>query len=306
LRDQQNLPQFRSAYGYQVQATNPFALGDVGTYFDGTTTWHVNADGTKYAAGTSSRSWKEACRLATAAALATSDYDSTALTLTKHSSAAKLTVDGVDVANGDRILVKNQSDATQNGIYVVTNKGTSTSGDLWVLTRAPDCNSSNQFEPGFVVAVSEGSVNADSIFEFSADAPFTMDTSNATFAAAPLSIVYGAAGDMAATGTAAANSAGVSSKVARTDHVHKPGVAMFRSVGASAPGAVFTGLATAGAITLTGTKIGDKVVLLTNLSDATDGSASFEATITVADQIQQTAASDLHTKKFSVLLLAQS
>lgn len=44
----------------------------------------------------------------------------------------------------------------------------------------------------------------------------------------------------------------------------------------------------AGARTATGTKVGDKVVMVANLTDATDDAADFETVITVADQIQQT------------------
>jgi hypothetical protein len=69
---------------------------------------------------------------------------------------------------------------------------------------------------------------------------------------------------------------------------------------------VVTGHNGAGACTLTGAKIGDKVLMNVNISDATDAQADFEATITVVDQIQQSSASDLSTKKFAVLLLVQS
>lgn len=45
-----------------------------------------------------------------------------------------------------------------------------------------------------------------------------------------------------------------------------------------------------GAVTLAGTQIGDTVELVANLTDDLDSSASFETTITVAGQIQQSAA----------------
>jgi hypothetical protein len=71
-------------------------------------------------------------------------------------------------------------------------------------------------------------------------------------------------------------------------------------------GLVFTGAAAAGACTLTGAKVGDKVVSLVNLTDATNDKANFEATITVADQIQQSSASNLSAKKFAVMLVVKS
>jgi hypothetical protein len=44
-----------------------------------------------------------------------------------------------------------------------------------------------------------------------------------------------------------------------------------------------------GARTMTGAAVGDKVVAVMNITDGTDNSADFEATVTVTDQIQQTA-----------------
>lgn len=48
---------------------------------------------------------------------------------------------------------------------------------------------------------------------------------------------------------------------------------------------------TTGAVTLTGTLIGDTVTLVLDLSSDTDVTANFESTISVAGQIQQTSAS---------------
>jgi hypothetical protein len=67
---------------------------------------------------------------------------------------------------------------------------------------------------------------------------------------------------------------------------------------------LFTGRNGAGACTLTGAAVGDKVCgMVINETDVSDGSSGFEATITVVDQIQQSSASDLSTKKFSVMLI---
>lgn len=65
----------------------------------------------------------------------------------------------------------------------------------------------------------------------------------------------------------------------------------------------FTGVAAAGPATLTGAKVGDIVLGVVNLTDGGGAASDFESTITVADQIQQSSSSDLHLKKFSVLLL---
>jgi hypothetical protein len=59
------------------------------------------------------------------------------------------TVDGVAIATGDRVLVKNQAIPSENGIYVVD------TGGIW--TRTVDANLSGLFTPGFSVFVTEGS-----------------------------------------------------------------------------------------------------------------------------------------------------
>ena len=58
-----------------------------------------------------------------------------------------LTIDGVALAASDRVLVKNQSSSTENGIYVV-------SAGAWV--RAADANTSTLLVPGFVTVAVEG------------------------------------------------------------------------------------------------------------------------------------------------------
>ena len=63
----------------------------------------------------------------------------------------------------------------------------------------------------------------------------------------------------------------------------------------------------AGAVTLTGSLVGDKVSGIVNLASgpgqSLDRTTSFEATITVANQIQQTSASDLSTEALQIDLL---
>ena len=63
------------------------------------------------------------------------------------SSGGLLTVDGVALAAGDRVLVKTQAIPSENGIYVAT-------AGAWL--RAADATSSQLFVPGFTTAVREG------------------------------------------------------------------------------------------------------------------------------------------------------
>jgi hypothetical protein len=65
-------------------------------------------------------------------------------TLTNSGTQAVLVIDGVTPIVGDRILVKNQSTNTQNGIYTVTSVGSGSTN--WVLTRANDYDQSTPGE----------------------------------------------------------------------------------------------------------------------------------------------------------------
>ena len=73
------------------------------------------------------------------------------------STSAPLVVDGISLAYGDRVLVKNQASAIQNGVYFVDYPGTSSNG-RWVRVSEMDANS--EIYPGIVVGVDFGTVNA--------------------------------------------------------------------------------------------------------------------------------------------------
>jgi hypothetical protein len=69
-------------------------------------------------------------------------------------------LDGVTLATGDRVLLKNQSTASQNGIYVVVASG--------AASRSLDADSASEVESA-AVFVKEGSSNADKAFVQTAD-----------------------------------------------------------------------------------------------------------------------------------------
>ncbi|MEI6257320.1 MAG: hypothetical protein WCQ77_11820 [Planctomycetota bacterium] len=64
------------------------------------------------------------------------------------------TLDDINLATGDRVLLKNQTTSAENGIYVFNEAG---GGGAGSLTRASDADSSFDLLPGFVVFVSGGS-----------------------------------------------------------------------------------------------------------------------------------------------------
>lgn len=72
-------------------------------------------------------------------------------------------VDGVTLANGDRILLKNQDDGEENGIYDAV---TATDPTTWV--RSSDADTAAEVE-GAAVLVQEGTANADKGFTQTAD-----------------------------------------------------------------------------------------------------------------------------------------
>jgi hypothetical protein len=106
---------------------------------------------------------KDSVRLATTANLS-ANYNNSGGTLTNSGSNAALSLDGVTVVAGNRILVKDQSSGAENGIYVVTTVGDGSTA--WVLTRADDANASAEMTGGVFTFVEEGTVGADNGYVF--------------------------------------------------------------------------------------------------------------------------------------------
>lgn len=83
-------------------------------------------------------------------------------------------IDGVTLSSGDRVLLKNQSTASQNGIYVFN-------GAASALTRATDADSSTEVTAGMFVFVEEGTVNADQGFVLTTDGTITVGSTSLSF-----------------------------------------------------------------------------------------------------------------------------
>lgn len=121
--------------------------------------------------------WKESVVVATAAALPANTYSAGTLTAT---GTGALTVDGVTVSAGQRILVKNEGTAANNGIYTVSNAGGS--GAQWVLARASDAASAGQVTGGMTVPVDAGgTVNGGSVWLLATTQTVTIGTTALTF-----------------------------------------------------------------------------------------------------------------------------
>lgn len=103
--------------------------------------------------------YKASCRVATTANLA-------ALT-------GLLTIDGIVLVAGDRVLVKDQAAGAQNGIYVAA-------AGAW--SRATDADVGTELNSGAIVPVEEGTANADTQWMLTTDGTITIGTTALTFA----------------------------------------------------------------------------------------------------------------------------
>lgn len=85
-------------------------------------------------------------------------------------------IDGVTLVAGDRVLLKNQTTASENGIYVAVASG--------AALRSSDANGTadtGELKAGTFVFVEQGTVNFDSGFVISTDGAITVDTTGITW-----------------------------------------------------------------------------------------------------------------------------
>ena len=83
------------------------------------------------------------------------------------------TIDGVLLVSGARVLVKNQTLAKDNGLYVVPSAG------AW--KRALDADTNLEVTPGLFVSVEKGTVNADSVWQLVTDGPIVLGATDLLF-----------------------------------------------------------------------------------------------------------------------------
>lgn len=83
-------------------------------------------------------------------------------------------IDGVSLSSGDRVLLKDQSTASENGLYEWVGAATP-------MTRTTDADTSAEMVSGTAVWVNEGTNNADKRYILTTDAPITLDTTALTF-----------------------------------------------------------------------------------------------------------------------------
>jgi len=98
------------------------------------------------------------------------------------------TIDGVTLATGDQVLVKDQSTASQNGIYTVVSSGTA--------SRSTDFDAIGELS-GQMVIINQGSTNDNTIWLCTTNNTVTLDSDSITFSKITPSNV----GDVTLTGT---------------------------------------------------------------------------------------------------------
>ncbi|PVZ31256.1 tail-collar fiber protein [Pseudomonas sp. CC120222-01a] len=82
------------------------------------------------------------------------------------------TVDGIAVAAGARVLVKNQTAGKDNGIYVAA-------AGAW--NRSSDADTDAKVTPGLLVLVEQGAANGDSAWQLTTDNPVSLGITAQTF-----------------------------------------------------------------------------------------------------------------------------
>lgn len=83
-------------------------------------------------------------------------------------------LDGITLADGDRVLLKNQTAGAENGIYVYNATGST-------FSRSEDANSNEEVTPGLFTFVEEGNLSANAGFVLTTNGTITLNTTELTF-----------------------------------------------------------------------------------------------------------------------------
>lgn len=110
--------------------------------------------------------WKQSVRVATTANITLSGLQ---------------TIDGISLAANDRVLVKNQTTASGNGLYLAAS-------GAW--TRVLDADAASEVTAGMAVMVEEGTTLADTQWRLTTDGAIVLGTTSLTFAQIGAGVAY--------------------------------------------------------------------------------------------------------------------
>ena len=125
-------------------------------------------------------------------------------TLTNAGAQVALAIDGVTLSVNDRVLVYTQTNATQNGVYVVTNVGSGSTN--WILTRSSDTDTygltgSNTLGEGSTFFVQQGVTGAGETYTCNTSGVIVFGTTNITFVQISATQIYSAGTGLTLSGT---------------------------------------------------------------------------------------------------------
>jgi hypothetical protein len=125
-------------------------------------------------------------------------------TLTNAGTLVAFTPDGTVASVNDRILVYNQTNQAQNGVYVVTTVGDGSTA--WVLTRASDADtyalkSPNGLGEGDAFFITSGATGAGETYVCNTVGVITFGTTAITFVQISATQIYSAGTGLTLTGT---------------------------------------------------------------------------------------------------------
>jgi hypothetical protein len=125
-------------------------------------------------------------------------------TLTNAGTQVALTIDGILMTVGKRVLIYNQTNAYENGVYTVTTVGSGSTN--WVLTRATDADSYGVNDPqaldqGSTFFVTNGNTGAGETYTCNTSGVITFGTTPITFVQISSAQIYSAGTGLTLSGT---------------------------------------------------------------------------------------------------------
>jgi hypothetical protein len=129
-------------------------------------------------------------------------------TITNNSSLGVLTVDGVALNLNDSLVVANQTNANENGIYEVVNAGSTTS--VWQIIRRGDFQSLQQLFAGQFTSIGAGTTHAGNMVVLIEPLPLIFGTDPIIFETSSQSLGLGTASTKAASDNSQPDVASVS------------------------------------------------------------------------------------------------